>query len=283
MKFWKPVLLVSLLLIALPVSYAVANVRVTLINFYLSGTSVQVTADPPQTMIITLESRYLGQGEAQIVLTAVNSEAIELTWKLWSGLLDAAIMGQSDEGFIGEQTGGNSWTAVTSANRIIITIMGTIDWSNLEQGSTMILADLSYSTDDPRTRDKTYVPLFTFSITPESQEPSEGPKIDAAATIQELEIEISGSNLPSYRKTYYESQLYKAKLYYQNEDYNNALVTAYAATGSLRSEQNEYNNLSNVILRFFSNNALTIMMIALVAVPVIYFTRGGGKGQVVLP
>jgi hypothetical protein len=283
MKLLRIIILVSILSIGIPVSYAETNIRVSLFNFYLGGTSIQVTPNPPQNMITTIDSQYIGQGEAQIVITIVNSEGIELTWKIWSGLLDAAIMGQSDQGFVGEQTGDNSWTATTSANRIMITIMGTIGWDNLEQGLTMILADVTYSQDSPRTREKTFVPLFTFSVTPESHEPTEGPKIDAEATIQELEIEITGSNLPTHRKTYYESQLYKAKLYFENEDYNNALITAYAALEALRSEQAEYNNLFNMVLRFFSNNALTLTVLALVAVPAIYLSKFWRRDQVIIP
>jgi hypothetical protein len=278
MKKYKAIFLLALLLAGLPTSFAANNIRITLINFYLGGTSIQVTPNPPQTMIVTLDSQYVDQDEAQIVITVMNSEEVELTWNLWSGLLNTAIMGQSDIGFIGTQIGDNSWTAKTSANRLIITIMGTIDWDNLQQGTTMILADITYSTDD-----ETFIPLFTISITPASEESSESLKVEAEATIQELEIEIAGSNLPTHRKTYYESQLYKAKLYYQNKDYNNALITAYAALESLRSEQAEYNNLFNIVLRFFSNNALTLTMLALVAVPAIYLSKFWRRDQVIIP
>ncbi len=278
MKRWKTVLLITLISIGLPASFASYNIQVTLVTFYLEGSSVHVTPSPPQSMIVALDSEYFGQGEAEIVITVVNSDEIELTWRLWSGLLNTAIMGQSDLGFIGEQSGENSWTAETKANRIIITIMGTINWNNLQQGTTMILADLSYSADG-----ENFIPIFTFSITPESEEPVEGPKVEAAVTIQELEIELTGSNLPTHRKTYYESQLYKAKLYYQNEDYNNALVTAYVALEALRVEQAEYNNPFNMILRFFSNNALTLTVLALVAVPAIYLSRLWRKDQVIIP
>lgn len=163
------------------------------------------------------------------------------------------------------------------AKRIIITIMGTVDWSKLPQGTTTILADLRYtiSTGVP-------IPLFTFSITLESANPVEGPRVDANATIQEFEIEIGGSNLPDYR-TYYESQLYKAELYFQNKDYSNALVTAKTALDALRAEEADYNNPINTVLRFLSNNAVTITVLAVVAVPAVYFSRLWRRGPVAMP
>jgi len=234
--------------------------------------------NPPQSMIVTIGSQYVGQEETQIVVTVVNPEGANLTWSLWSGLVNTAITGQSDLGFIGEQTGTNTWTAHTVAKRIIITIMGTVDLSKLQQGTTMILADLRYSVNTG-----VPTPLFTFSITPESTTPTEGPKVDAEATIQELETEVTGSNLPSYRTTYYESQLYKAKLYFENKDYDNALDTAKTALEALRAEQADYNNPINTVLRFISNNAVTITALAVVAVPAIYFSKLWRRGPVAMP
>jgi len=270
-------LLTALVLISLPISSATPGVQVTLFNFYLGGSAVQVVPNPQQSMIATIGSNYTGQAEAQIVITVVNSEGVNVTWSLWSGLVNTAITGQSDLGFIGEQTGTNTWTAHTVAKRIIITIMGTVDLSKLQQGTTMILADLRYSVNTG-----VPTPLFTFSITAETTS-TEGPKVDAEATIQELETEVTGSNLPSYRTTYYESQLYKAKLYYQNKDYTNALATASTAVQALRAEQAEYNNPVNIVLRFLYNNAITIVALALIAIPVIYFSRLWRRGPVAMP
>jgi len=271
-------LLTALVLISLPISSATAGVQVTLFNFYLGGSAVQVVPNPQQSMIATIGSNYTGQGEAQIVITVVNSEGVDVTWSLWSGLVNSAIMGQSDLGFVGEQSGANTWTAHTAAKRIIITVMGTVDWTKLQQGTTMILADLRYSVGTGVS-----TPLFTFSITPESTTPTEGPKLESEATIQELEVEITGSNLPTHRKTYYESQLYKAQLYYQNKDYTNALATASTAVQALRAEQAEYNNPVNIVLRFLYNNAITIVALALIAIPVIYFSRLWRRGPVAMP
>jgi len=271
-------LLLAFALITLPACSATPGAQVTLFNFYLGGSAVQAVPNPPQSMIVTIGSQYVGQEETQIVVTVVNPEGANLTWSLWSGLVNTAITGQSDLGFIGEQTGTNTWTAHTVAKRIIITIMGTVDLSKLQQGTTMILADLRYSVNTG-----VPTPLFTFSITPESTTPTEGPKVDAEATIQELETEVTGSNLPSYRTTYYESQLYKAKLYFENKDYDNALDTAKTALEALRAEQADYNNPINTVLRFISNNAVTITALAVVAVPAIYFSKLWRRGPVAMP
>lgn len=93
-------ILVAFALISLPICSATPGTQVTLFNFYLGGSAVQVVPNPPQSMIATIGSQYVGQGEAQIVITVVNPEGANITWSLWSGLVNTAITGQSDLGLV---------------------------------------------------------------------------------------------------------------------------------------------------------------------------------------
>ena len=277
-------LLTALLVVTLPMASAASGVQVTLLNFYLGGTPVEIRPNPPQSLIITLDSEYVGQGEAQIVITAVNPDGESIKWSLWAGLVNTAILGQSDVGFVGDQTGENSWIATTEAKRVIITVTGTVDWTKVQEDKPVILVTLGYSVVvlDRYGRIKeegAFTPLLSFSIVkaPEPTEPTDGSKLEAQAVITELETEFYGSNLPDYRRSYYESQLYKAKLYLQSEDYDSALITAQMALNALRAELAEYNSPINVISRFLYNNIALIAGLSIVA-PLVFFAfrlRGG--------
>jgi len=271
-------LLVALLTVVLPLASTASGVQVTLFNFYLGGESVQVLPNPPQSMIATLESKYVGQGEAQIVITAVNSNGESIKWSIWTGLLNTVILGQSDVGFVGKQTGENAWTATTDANRVIITVTGTVDWEKIQEDKPVILVTLGYSIG----KEGSYIPLLSFSIL-KASEPSGGSSLEAQAAITELETEFYGANLPAYRRSYYESQLYKAKLYFQNGDYNSALITGQVALNALRAELAEYNNPINVLSRFLYDNAVLIVGLAAVASIVFFAFRLRQGGPVGMP
>jgi len=276
-------LLTALLIVTLPMVSTASGVQVMLLNFYLGGTTVDVRPNPPQSLIITLGSEYVEQGEAQIVITAVNPDGENIKWSLWAGLVNTAILGQSDVGFVGDQTGENSWVATTNAKRVIITVTGTVDWTKVQEDKPVILVTLGYSVVvlDRYGRIKeegAFTPLLSFSIVKAPElEPTDGSKLEAQAVITELETEFYGSNLPGYRRSYYESQLYKAKLYLQSEDYDSALITAQMALNALRAELAEYNRPINVVLRFLYNNIALIAGLSIVA-PLVFFAfrlRGG--------
>jgi len=271
-------LLIALLTVVLPLASTASDVQVTLLNFYLGGEPVQVLPNPPQSMIVTLESEYVGQGEAQIVITAVNSNGENIKWSLWTGLLNTVILGQSDVGFVGTQTGANAWTATTDAHRIIITVTGTVDWEKIQEDKPVILVTLGYSIG----KEGSYIPLLSFSIL-KASEPSGGSALEAQAAITELETEFYGANLPAYRRSYYESQLYKAKLYFQNGDYDSALITGQVALNALRAELAEYNNPINVLSRFLFDNAVLIVGLAAVASIVFLAFRLRQGGAVAMP
>lgn len=280
-------LLITLLIVTLPTASTASSVQVTLLNFYLGGTSILVRPNPPPSMIVTLESEYVGQGEAQIVITAVNTDGEKIKWNLWAGLVNTAIMGQSDMGFVGEKTGENTWTAITDANRIIITVTGTIDWAKVQEDKPVILVILGYSVVilDRYGRIKEegdFTPILSFSIL-KASEPTGASSIEAQAVITELETEFYGSNLPVHRRSYYESQLYKAKLYFQNENYDSALITAQTALNALRAELAEYNNPINVLLRFIQENAVLVVGLAAVAFVVFFALRLRRGGAVAMP
>ena len=276
-------LLTALLVVILPMASVASGVQVTLLNFYLGGTSVEVRPNPPQSLIITLDSEYVGQGEAQIVITTVNSNGENIKWSLWAGLVNTAIFGQGDVGFVGDQTGENSWVATTDAKRIIITVTGTVDWTKVQEDQPVILVTLGYSVVvlDKYGRveeEGAFTPLLSFSIVKAPTESTDGSKLEAQAVITELETEFYGSNLPSYRMSYYESQLYKAKLYLQSEDYQSALITAQMALNALRAELAEYNSPINIVSRFLYNNVALIAGLC-VAAPIVFFAfklRGEG-------
>jgi len=238
-------------------------------------------------MIVTLESEYVGQGEAQIVITAVNSNGESIKWSIWTGLLNTVILGQSDVGFVGTQTGENAWTATTDTNRIIITVTGTVDWEKIQEDKPVILVTLGYSVVvldrfGRVEKEGPYTVLLSFSIL-KASEPSGGSSLEAQAMITELETEFYGANLPAYRRSYYESQLYKAKLYFQNGDYNSALITGQVALNALRAELAEYNNPINVLSRFLYDNAVLIVGLAAVASIVFFAFRLRQGGPVGMP
>lgn len=280
-------LLIALLTVVLPLASTASGVQVTLLNFYLGGEPVQVLPNPPQSMIVTLESEYVGQGEAQIVITAVNSNGESIKWSIWTGLLNTVILGQSDVGFVGTQTGENAWTATTDTNRIIITVTGTVDWEKIQEDKPVILVTLGYSVVvldrfGRVEKEGPYTVLLSFSIL-KASEPSGGSSLEAQAMITELETEFYGANLPAYRRSYYESQLYKAKLYFQNGDYDSALITGQVALNALRAELAEYNNPINMLLRFLYDNAVLIVGLAAVASIVFFAFRLQRGGAVAMP
>jgi hypothetical protein len=141
--------------------------------------------------------------------------------------------------------------------------MGTVDWAKIQEDKPLILTELSYSIDENES-----IPLLIFSILKASG--PTGGSVEAQAVITELETEFYGSNLPDYRRSYYESQLYKAKLYLQNEDYDSALITAQMALNALRAESAEYNSPINVVSRFLYNNVALIAGLFIVA-PLVFF------------
>ncbi len=266
-------LLVALLMVTLPVTSAASSVQVKLIEFYLGGESVETIANPPSSKTLTLGSEYVGQETARIVITVVNPDGMNVTWDLWTGLVGSAIKGESGVP-IGEQTSGSTWRATTDAKIIIITVTGTVDWENLQEAAPVII--LRYSTNED-----VLTPLLTFSL--KVSEPSGGPKVEAQAAITELETELSGSNLPAYRRSYYESQLYKAKLYLQNEAYDSALITAQTALNDLRAELAEYNSPVNVVFRFLYNNVMLVAGLAGIAALVLFASRLWKGGPVTMP